>query len=327
MVSHRCIGFAAALLLAGPAVQAADFRLTVAFDRTTPPPSLVGDAFARHLETASQGRIKVQISGPETVPSFEQLQPVAAGVFDFGLTTGGYHAGTITAATVLDGIGPHDIDKLYATGMIAEIDKHYQRIGLKIVAVSYSKSDAFHIVLRDPVTANGDLKGRKIRAAPPYRPVLNALGASEVVMPNAETYTALEKGVVDGAAWTTVGVLNAKFYEVNKYLLRPTFGATQTLILMNLNRWKGLSEADRKIVQEAGYKVERSYQVDYARLRNDEEATLINKHGMKITRMREDVAARVNEIQAEGAWAMARSRNARVTEELRQFARSKGLIN
>jgi TRAP-type C4-dicarboxylate transport system substrate-binding protein len=321
------VAFSAALLLASTAAQAIDFRLTVAFDRSTPPPSLVGDKFAKHLETDSNGRMKVQISGPETVPSFEQLQPVAAGVFDFGLTTGGYHAGTITAASVLDGIGPHDIDKLYETGMIAEIDKHYQRIGLKIVGVSYSKSDAFHIVLKQPVSANGDLKGRKIRAAPPYRPVLNALGAAEVTMPNAETYGALEKGVVDGAAWTTVGILNAKFYEVTKYLLRPTFGATQTLVLMNLNRWKGLSEADRKIVEEAGRKVGKSYQVDYNRLRQAEEDTLIKDHGMQITRMREDVAAKVNEIQAQGAWAMSASRNARVTEELRQFARSKGLIN
>ena len=326
MSLHRWITIAATVLIGGSAY-AADFRLLVAFDRSTPPPSLVGDTFAKHLETLSKGRIKVQINGPETVPSFEQLQPVAAGVFDFGLTTGGYHAGTITAGSVLDGIGDHDIDKLYATGMIAEIDKHYQRIGLKIVAVSYSKSDAFHIVLKQPVTANGDLKGRKVRAAPPYRPVLNALGASEVVMPNAETYTALEKGVVDGAAWTTVGILNAKFYEVTKYLLRPTFGATQTLILMNLNRWKGLSEEDRKIVEEAGHRVGKSYQVDYARLRQAEEDTLIKDHGMQITRMREDVAARVNEIQAQGAWTMAAGRNARITEELRQFARSKGLIN
>ena len=38
--------------------------------------------------------MKVQVTGPETVPSFEQLQPVAAGVFDFGLTTGGYYGAT-----------------------------------------------------------------------------------------------------------------------------------------------------------------------------------------------------------------------------------------
>ena len=108
---HRCLGMIAATLLVSTAAQAADYRLTIAFDKTNPATPLVGEAFAKHLETASKGRMKVQINGPETVPSFEQLQPVAAGVFDFGLTTGGYHAGTITAATVLDGMNG-DLEKL-----------------------------------------------------------------------------------------------------------------------------------------------------------------------------------------------------------------------
>src|SRR5688572_6011450 len=91
MLLRRCVGIAATLLLAtSAAVQAADYKLTIAFDRTNPATPLVGQTFAKHLETASNGRMKVQITGPETVPSFEQLQPVAAGVFDFGLTTGGY---------------------------------------------------------------------------------------------------------------------------------------------------------------------------------------------------------------------------------------------
>jgi TRAP-type C4-dicarboxylate transport system substrate-binding protein len=324
---HRCLGLAAACLLATSAVvQAADYKLTIAFDRTNPATPLVGQTFAKHLETASNGRMKIQITGPETVPSFEQLQPVAAGVFDFGLTTGGYHAGTITAATVLDGVHA-DIDKLHATGMIDEVDKHYQRMGLKIVAVPYLSSDGFQIIVKEPVTANGDLKGRKLRATPQYRPILTALGAAEVVMPNAETYSALEKGVVDGAAWTSIGILTAKFYEVNKYLLRPTFGPSQLLILMNLNRWKALSAEDRKVVDEAARAVEKSWATNFARLRTEEEATLIKDHGMKITRMRDDIAAKANEIMAEGTWALAAGRNARMTEELRKFARSKGLIN
>jgi TRAP-type C4-dicarboxylate transport system substrate-binding protein len=326
MALHRIVAFVVAFVLSSEIAFAADYRLIIAFDRTNPATPLVGQSFAKQLETASQGRMKVQINGPETVPSFEQLQPVAAGVFDFGLTTGGYHAGTITAATVLDGIRSN-IDKLHATGMIDEIDKHYQRMGLKIVAVPYLSSNAFQIIAKEPVTANGDLKGRKIRATPQYRPVLTALGAAEVVMPNAETYAALEKGVVDGAAWTSIGILTAKFYEVNKYLLRPTFGPSQLLILMNLNRWKGLSADDRKVVEEAGRAIEKSWALHFVRMAKEEEATLIKEHGMKITRMRDDIAARANEIYAEGAWALAAGRNARLTEELRKFARSKGLVN
>ena len=268
--------------------------------------------------------MKIQINGPETVPSFEQLQPVAAGVFDFGLTTGGYHAGTITAATTLDGMNA-DLETLHRSGMVEEIDKRYQRIGVKIVAVPYLGADVYQIILRDPIGQSGDLKGRKLRATPQYRPILQLLGAGEVVMPNAETYTALEKGVVDGAAWTSIGILTAKFYEVNKYLLRPTFGAGHLLVLMNLNRWKGLSAEDRKVVEEAGRAVEKSWATDVPRMVREEEATLIKDHGMKVSRMSEAFSSKLESVAAEGAWTLAASRDARGVAELRKLAQEKGV--
>jgi TRAP-type transport system periplasmic protein len=323
----RICELVAAALLASSAAGAADFRLTIAFDKTNPATPGVGEAFAKHIERASNGSMKVQISGPETVPSFEQLQPVAAGVFDFGLTTGGYHAGTITAATIIDGLKGESLEHLRRTGMIDEVDKHYQRIGLKIVSIPYLSSNGYQMISREPVTANGDLKGRKLRGTPQYRPILTALGAAEVVMPNAETYTALEKGVVDGACWTSIGILTAKFYEVNKYLIRPTFGPSHLLILMNLNRWKALKPEERKVVEEAGQAVEKSWLAAYPRMAAEEEAILIKDHGMKITRMREDVGSRANAIMAEGTWALARARNAKLVDELRQFAKSKGLVD
>jgi TRAP-type C4-dicarboxylate transport system substrate-binding protein len=326
MISRRFIAIAAAMLFANASGYAADYRLTIAFDKTNPATPNIGEAFAKHLETASKGRMKVQINGPETVPSFEQLQPVAAGVFDFGLTTGGYHAGTITAATVLDGM-TGDLEKLRSSGMIDEIDKRYQRIGLKIVAVPYLGSDVYQIILREPLGPSGDLRGRKLRATPQYRPILQLLGASEVVMPNAETYTALEKGVVDGAAWTSIGILTAKFYEVNKYLLRPTFGAGHLVILMNLNRWKGLSAEDRTVVEEAGRMVEKVWADYVPRTMREEEEILVKNHGMTVTRLSEALAGKLESTAAEGAWTLAETRDARGVAELRKIAREKGVSN
>jgi hypothetical protein len=46
-----------------------------------------------NVETASKGDMKFIISGPETVPTFEQLQPVRSGVFQLLLPHGAYHIG------------------------------------------------------------------------------------------------------------------------------------------------------------------------------------------------------------------------------------------
>src|SRR6185436_12093984 len=59
MILHRCFGMAAAMLLLSTAAQAADYRLTIAFDKTNPATPLIGESFAKHLESASKGQMKI----------------------------------------------------------------------------------------------------------------------------------------------------------------------------------------------------------------------------------------------------------------------------
>ena len=42
MILHRCFGMVAAMLLLSTAAQAADYRLTIAFDKTNPATPLIG---------------------------------------------------------------------------------------------------------------------------------------------------------------------------------------------------------------------------------------------------------------------------------------------
>ena len=93
----------------------------------------------------------------------------------------------------------------------------------------------------------GDLSGRKIRGTPSYNNVVSMLGGSSVVLPPGEVYSSLEKGMVDGAAWPAAGVLGMRWYEVAKYMLRPGFGLSTYLFLMNLDTWNKLSDAERAV--------------------------------------------------------------------------------
>jgi TRAP-type mannitol/chloroaromatic compound transport system substrate-binding protein len=193
------------------------------------------------------------MSGPETVPPFEQLQPVATGVFQMLFTHAIYHYGTTGLAVGLDAVRG-DLEARRKSGMVEAIDKHYQKLGLKLVAVPISATKGYHMVLRAPVGASGDLQGRKIRGTPSYHTVIGMLGASPVVLPGGEVYSALEKGVVDGAAWPASGVLGMRWYEVAKYMLRPSFGLAHYLFLMNLNAWNRLTDAERNILLAEGRK-------------------------------------------------------------------------
>jgi TRAP-type C4-dicarboxylate transport system substrate-binding protein len=286
---------------------------------------VLADAFAKNVEEATKGGIKFVIAGPETVPPFEQLQPVASGVFQMLFTHGVYHYGTTGLATALDAV-KGELDARRKAGISDAIDKHYQKLGLKLVALPISATRGYHIILRAPVTAGGDLQGRKIRGTPSYHPVFQMLGAAAVVLPGSEVYSALEKGVVDGAAWPASGVLGTRWYEVAKYMLRPGFGVNHYLFLANLAAWNKLSEVERKTMLDEGRKIEDAWYKEYDRMVEEEEKALIGK-GMQITQMGEAQKAKLGAAWAEGLWGLAEKKSGKEAQDLRQMLKSKGLTD
>jgi TRAP-type C4-dicarboxylate transport system substrate-binding protein len=303
---------------------AVEFRVLSSWDPSYPPRPRLLEVFLKNVETASKGDIKFVISGPETVPAFEQLQPAGAGVFQLLFTHGAYHSGQtpfLVAAEALSG----DLAKWREAGVQDVIDKHYQKFGLKLIALGQSPDEtAYQIILRQPVGPAGDLAGRKIRGTQTYGGVFSMLGASPVVLPPSEIYSALEKGVVDGAAWPVLGVLDYRWYEVGKYLLRPTFGKVVYPIFMNLNAWNKLTDAQRQLMLAEGRKVEDMWFGEWVKLGDAEYRELVAR-GAQTTEMGAAQKAKLARAFYDTLWDIALKYNTREIEPLRDFAKAKGL--
>lgn len=325
-MSRRQLGLVVATSLAlASGAQAADIRMLSSWDKTNPAVVVLADSFAKGVEKATNGSTKFIMSGPETVPPFEQLQPVATGVFQMLFTHAIYHYGTTGLAVGLDAVRG-DLEARRKSGMIEAIDKHYQKLGLKLVAAPISATKGYHIVLRAPVGASGDLQGRKVRGTPSYHTVIGMLGASPVVLPGGEVYSALEKGVVDGAAWPASGVLGMRWYEVAKYMLRPSFGVAHYLFLMNLNAWNRLTDAERNILLAEGRKAEETWFKEYDRMVQDEEAALIQR-GMQITEMGTEQKTKVQPAWAQAQWDLAEKKSGQEAKDLRELLKRQGLTD
>ena len=304
--------------------KAADYRLLASWDQNYPGRVVLLTSFMKTVEERTKGNIRFVVSGPETVPAFEQLQPTGAGVYQFLFTHGAYHFGTTPIGTALEAIGG-DMNERNAAGIKDAVDKHYQKFGLKLVAMPMSPMGlGYHLILKSPIGPSGDLSGRKIRATPTYAGVLKMLGASSVILPPAEIYTALEKGLADGAGWPTLGVLNYRWYEVAKNIVRPAFGSVSLLLFANLSTWNKLSEEDRKVLLEESAKIEAKWFNDFKAIADDEERSLIAK-GMSVTQMGDAQQAKLVEAWSLGQWENAAAKNPNDTNALRQLARSKGL--
>jgi TRAP-type C4-dicarboxylate transport system substrate-binding protein len=305
-------------------VQATELRVLASWDDTHPARRILLNTYLKNVEAASKGDLTFKLSGPETAPPFEQLQPVGAGVFQMLFTHPGYHIGTTPYLISIDGL-KGDAKLMRESGLYELIDKHYQRFGLKLVFMTKSvENSGFQIILRQPVGPSGDLAGRKIRGTQNYAGVVSLLHASPVVLPPGEVYTALEKGVVDGAAWPSIGVLDYKWNEVAKYLMRPLFGSSTYYLFVNIRAWNSLSKSQQVVLLDEGNKIGEFWDPEWLRLTKLEQDKLVAA-GSQVTEVGSGLGNKLSAAFADGLWTLSAATDPNGTAELRAFAKARGL--
>ena len=132
-----------------------------------------------------------------------------------------------------------------------------------------------------------DLTGVKLRDNPIYHAFFEALNATTASMPATEVYSALEKGVVDAAAWTSIGLMELKWNEFLKYRVDPTFYNTDIGVIFNLDSWNALSPESQKLIQDVVIEWEaKSFADRQAEVEVD--AKTLSEGGMKFVSMSEE---------------------------------------
>ena len=274
------------------------------------------------VKEMSNGNITIKPSGPEVVPAGQQLQPVAAGVFDIIYTHGLYHTGETGIGAAIDAVGG-DIDARRDSGIWDWVDNHYQETqGLKVLSIP-TATTGFRFFLKEPMDPEKRLDGMKIRALPSYNKIVDSLGGTAVVVPFGELYSAAEKGVIDGLVWPSVGAVGFKFHEVTPYLAEPAFGTVSYLILMNLEKWNSLDETTQKMLIDAGYKLEKDTVSVFQTLLDEENAAMVAA-GAKSTSIGYTLDE-ANALFAERAMEVAIEASGATGEAFRDFVASKGM--
>jgi TRAP-type C4-dicarboxylate transport system substrate-binding protein len=314
-----------AIAMSGPgAARAETIKMLSSWSANDKPTYAQALLFKKNVEEVSGGKLQIEISGPEVIPPFQQLQPVVAGIFDVLYTHGAYHAGSKGLALGADAINI-DVNKRHETGIWRYIDEFYQKTHrLKLLAVATQGTYGYHCYMRQPLSDQHDWKGRKIRGVISYHGVIRALGGEPVVLPIGEIYSALEKGVVDGACSPAAGMVANKHYEVAKFRLEPTFGSTNSIFVMNLGKWQRLSAEQQKMLTDAGLKTER----EALKLGDDivhEEHAELAKQGVKVEKLPPDKATLVREAWDKSQWELAVKCCGQAGVELHELARKAGL--
>jgi TRAP-type transport system periplasmic protein len=311
------------LLLAGNAADAAQtLRLLMPWNQTSAGNVAVGNHLIKILEEETGGEIKISKFDNGVVPPFQQLEPVASGVFDLHYTNPAYHAGDTMIGQIMDTVVA-DSAKRHSSGVWAMIDQAYQKRGLKLLAAG--ASTGFQFLVRSDISADGTLKGMKIRSNPAYDGTIRALGAAPVQLPIAEVYTSMQNGLIDGTAFPVHGVVSAKMGEVAKFQVRPVFGQGTAMVLMNLKKWNSLSPELQKKLLAAGRRFEEECFKVVADIAAADEAALV-KAGVPTKRLGETAASHINKYYNESLWDQATRNGGAEAAEIIKLVKERELV-
>lgn len=183
------------------------------------------------------------VGGPEVIPGFDQAEALRKNTVQVIFNPTAYYAPLMPEGNAFSLSKLAMEEERKPGGFYDFMVERHKRIGIMFIGTWLY--DPFYLRVNRSVKSVNDLKGLKMRTAALYDKMMKKLGMIPVTVKFGETYTALERGLVDGFGWSTLGPADWGWLKHCKYIIDVPFYTRQnTLILMNLDVWNSL---DKKI--------------------------------------------------------------------------------
>ena len=259
------------------------------------------------LEKASEGTIKFDIyADGKLAKAGETFNAVEGGVADVGWglpLSYGARFQELNVVTVpglfSDGaVASESMYKLWQDGLIHGFPD-------TLIVLAFYSNPPLAIMTKNALKSPSDLAGNKIQIAGKLRAqMVEALGGQPVSLAYAETYSAMQKGVVDGTYTSFQAANGNKFVELMDYYVKGPFGGGCVGIVINKAVFEKLpAKAQKAFVDAAeGGKSSRWYSNNAKNaedaiekgLREDPKKTVVELEGADLKAVK-DAAAGITE--------------------------------
>lgn len=286
----------AAILASGRApafAQAQPTKLVFAHNAAVPEAgAVVMDWLAKEITSRSKGDLDVQFFGGTLLSKeIEIANAVKSGSISMGTASGG-------AATIVPEFGvfvvPYlvpDYKTAYAmfNGKIGQrFDELFQKKYDLKVLFFYDNGFRHFWNNKRAIVEPKDLRGLKLRAQPGriFADAINGLGGNAVPLPFSELVTAAQQGVIDGGDMPIANFVPVKLYEVSKYASMSYHVYSPSYVVFNPKLWASLTDAQRKLLTEAGHDAQDRMRETMGSVDNLEGAKkLLEPHGMAVNQV------------------------------------------
>lgn len=209
------------------------------------------ERFIEKVNKDGKGVIQINyIGGPRAVPPFEVGNSIRTGVVDMANVTGAFYTNLMPEADAFK-LVHKPMTEQRKNGTWEYVNQlHEKKLNSWFLARQFHNVP-FHIYLNKKIDKH-DFTGLKVRVTPVYRDIVQALGGTPINTAPGEVFTALERGVVDGYGWPVSGIFDLGWDKVTKFRVEPGFYGADVNVLVNLDKWKTLNDAQRKVLTDAG---------------------------------------------------------------------------
>ena len=231
-------------------------------------------AFKAYVEKESKGNIQVNISPAAALGNTASLQEMTM--------TGEIEASTSHTEGTIAIVYPN-IQCLSIPYLFTNVDQALevfrgdfgkklwedmrQQTGLRMIGIWDNGGFRNFTNNKREVHNPNDMKGLNIRTMdnPSHMEIVRSLGAKPTPISWAETYTAMQTGVVDGGEFPIPTFLLGSLQEVQKYMIMDGHVYSQLHMMVNDKWFSSLSKENQEIIlrggEEAGYAGERANRV------------------------------------------------------------------
>ncbi len=264
MISRRRFtAAAAAALVTGPFVRriSAQTKTIIRYGDVLPAnyPSVVAlEAAGREIAEKTGGRFELQVfPASQLGTQRDMIEALASNALQLYTDGAGTFGSWVPAISVLEAPNVWRDAAHMAKGM-ANVDAR-GLIDTLVKTRNMRIIDTIYYGTRQLTTANKavshprDMVGFKLRVPPVdvFNAMAESWGARPTPINFGELYLALKQEVVDGEENPLPTIQSAKIFEVQKYLVLTAHIITPRFVVVNEQFWRGLSDADRTIVQAA----------------------------------------------------------------------------
>lgn len=235
------------------------------------------------VNAAGKGIVQIDFrGGPEVIPQRQLFYALRRGVIDMAFGGITYYRGVLPEGDAIfaSSITPMDAR---ASGALDALQPYWRdRINARLVGWMQSGVGVNIYLAEAPRFRDDgmpDLTGLKIRTSPSNREILTRLGGRAVQIAVKEIYTALQRGTVDGLAFTTTGMPDLGVERFIHYRIDPAFLQLAICLQINLDTWNALTPEAQRILEEQAALYERRSRDAFFALQ-DREVELLARRGL-----------------------------------------------